>query len=111
MNLQKYGFTDRNVDNTPRSGTIKHITGSIFALNGYSLITKVDIEDLRFIQDDKRIIIYDSDNEIIMDAALNDICEWKVKKCGNDMEEHVFRIKRKGIYCKMLVSGYEETYK
>ena len=109
MNLHDYGFKDKKVDTNKRKGTIEHITGSIFTLDGYNLITKVDVRDVKFIQDDKRVIVYGSDNDIIMDASISDISGWMIKECGEDMEEHIFTIANKGFYCKMLVSGYKEV--
>lgn len=108
MGFHDSRFEDQHIDRSNRRGKIGRVSGSIYTLNGYNLITKVDVKNLRFIQDDKRIVIYDSRNEVIMDTSLDDIFDWKIKKYSDDMDEHVFCVKDKGFYCKMLVSGYEE---
>ena len=110
MDLGKYGYETHYIDHAKRSGKIAHVSGSVFTTNGYNLITKVDMKNLRFVQDDERVIVYDSSNEVVMDTCLKDIECWQIKDWGTVGEEHVFTLTDRGVYCKMLVSGYEETY-
>lgn len=110
LSLEKYGYEKHYIDHTKRSGKIAHVSGSVFTINSYNLITKVDMRDLKFIQDDERVIVHDCQNDIVMDVKLDDIVDWQIKNWGENMEEHVFTLVDRDFYCKMLVSGYEETY-
>lgn len=110
LNLEKYGYERHYIDHAKRSGKIAHASGSVFTINGYNLITKVDMRDLKFIQDDERVIVYDCQNDIVMDVKLDDIVGWQIKDYGGNMEEHVFTLVDRDFYCKMFVNGYDETY-
>lgn len=105
--LTVIGFEEQRVSNTVKFGKIDEVRGSIYTLDGYNLITKVDMENICFRQEEDRVVVYDSERNVIMDVAIGDIDNWMIKKLSDDTDEHVFSIRNKGVYCQMLVCGYE----
>lgn len=108
MDLKHIGFSDKNIDNGYRRAYIESVHGSIYTLDGYNLLTKVDFDGLTMQQENDRVVILNNDNSIVMDANVHDIHDWKAKKLTDNIEEHFFSIKNKGVYFQMLIEGYVE---
>lgn len=103
--FEKYGFIKQSVELDNKVGKIKKISSQIYTLNGYNLITTITRRNVGFIQNGDRIIVKDEHGVVIMNMSIYDMEDLMMKKHGDDVEERIFSIKNKGIYCKVVMCG------
>lgn len=107
--MENIGFEHHKIDISNRCAHIKSVQGGIYTLDRYNLLTRVDMNELTMNQTGDRVIVKDKDDLIIMDVDVNDIGDWQIKQWSDDVEEHFFTIRSKGVFCQMLVEGYVEV--
>ena len=107
--MENIGFECHKTDASNRWAHIESVHGTIYTLDGYNLLTRVAMKNITMNQTGDRVVVKDEDDNIVMDADVNDIVDWKIKQWSDDMEEHFFTIKNKGVCCQMLVEGYTEV--
>lgn len=105
--LKKCGFVEQKVSSATRTGKIDKVSGQIYTLDGYNLITTIDMENIEFVQMDDRVVAYDSNGKRVMNLSIYDMDGWAIKSYADNIEEHVFSIRNKGINCKVLVQGFD----
>lgn len=108
-NFKEYGFVEQHANSAVRIGKIDEISGCIYTIDSYNLITTVRLVNIEFVQDGDRFVAKDENGCVVANMNVNEMDGWMIKDYGDGVEEHVFSIKEKGINCKMLVRGYAIT--
>lgn len=90
--LSRYGFSKYSDTSLYRTGNIAKVHIDLYSNGVYNLYSRIVGQDIKYLKEEGRLILFNKNDEIIMDIIVNNITNPMMKSYGDTCSEIVFSI-------------------
>lgn len=90
--LLRYGFSEYSDTSLYRIGSIDKVHIDLSSSNEYNLFSRIIDKDVKFLKDNGRFILFNDNDDIIMDVLVNNITNTMMKSYGDVCREIAFTL-------------------
>lgn len=104
--FRQLGFSEYSDVSLYRAGAMERIHVDLYSDGKYNLFARIIEENARYIKQDGRLTIFNSDNDIIMDIDVTGVTNAMAKNYNNICQEILFSIN--DIRYRLFIYGGKE---
>lgn len=101
--LLQFGFSKYSDMSLYRTGSIDKIHIDLYSNNTYNLYARITESNVTFLRDDGRFILFNDDDEVLIDIVIDKIEDSMCKIYGDSCREITFSIN--GVKYRLLIYG------